>query len=156
VTKINSDGEIQVALGVAGISGVARDSNCFHGAISRSYEGIDDPLTIEGLALRDVVKISKTRQFQRVLCEVDCADLVRQWHDMKKERSLISPILDDISLLSSSFESFSIVSSRCEANQAAHLWAKFACTQMESVYWIVEPPDFLVHSLAVDCSLDEV
>jgi hypothetical protein len=51
---------------------------------------------------------------------------------------------------------FSIVFSKRESNQATHSCAKFASTQVESISWIAEPPDFLVHSLAVDCSLDEV
>jgi hypothetical protein len=46
---------------------------------------------------------------------------------------MISPILDEISLLSSGFESFSIVFSRRGTNQAARSCAKFACTLVESI-----------------------
>jgi hypothetical protein len=63
VVKLNSDGAIQSTLGVAGNGVVARDSVGFCCAMCKNYEGVDDPLTIEALALRDAVGFAKSRQY---------------------------------------------------------------------------------------------
>jgi hypothetical protein len=76
VVKLNSDGAIQATPTGSGV--VARDSVGFCGAMCTNYEGVDDPLTIEALPLHDVV-FAKSRQYQEIVCEVDCSNLVRHW-----------------------------------------------------------------------------
>jgi hypothetical protein len=97
VVKLNSDGAIQATPTGSGV--VARDSVGFCGAMCKNYEGVDDPLTIEALPLRDAVVFAKSRQYQQIVCEVDCSNLVRHWHGGKGNRSVSSPILPEISLL---------------------------------------------------------
>jgi hypothetical protein len=90
--KINSDGALSAEEGVAGDGGVARDNAQFLGAWCKIYPGLADPLTIEALALRDVVAFTMARNFNRVVFEVDCVELVRLWKEGRRDRSVISPI----------------------------------------------------------------
>jgi hypothetical protein len=149
-TKINSDGGIQVDLNLAASRVVARDATGFCGAMCKTYTGISDPITIEALALRDAFMYAKGRGFTHVICEVDCAELVKCWQKGEVDRSVIRPILEEIRDISLSFISCNVVSVRREANQVAHCCAKFV--QEESFTWNVEPPVFLVHSLSADCN----
>jgi hypothetical protein len=153
VVKLNSDGAIQAALGVAGSGVVARDSVGSCGAMCKNYEGVDDPLTIEALALR---VFAKSRQYQQIVCEVDCSNLVRHWLGRKGNHSVIGPILAEINSLSSFFNSFSVVFSRRETNQAAHNCVRHACTQVVSNSWLDEPPDFLAYNIEADCNFDVI
>jgi hypothetical protein len=111
-----------------------------------------DPLTIEALALRDAVTFAVSKDFHRVVFEVDCAELVRLWKEGRRDRSVISPILDEIRELVLSFEGFSISLVRRNANNVAHSCAKFACNNVASQAWQGASPQFLVHSLRADCN----
>ena len=148
--KINSDGALSVEERAAGGGGVARDNSNFLGAWCKVYPRLSNPLTIEALTLRDAVFFAVERQYSRVLFEVDCAELVRVWSEGRRDRSVISPILDDIRELGQSFQSFSIQFVRREANQSAHNCAKFACNNVTSQVWLGASPQFLVHSLQAD------
>ena len=64
------------------------------------------------------------RGFNLVMFETDCAVLVQLWTSRASDRSVIRPILDEISELGVALSSFSIVFARREANQAAHCCAK--------------------------------
>jgi hypothetical protein len=63
---------------------------------SIEYTGISNPLVIETLALRDAVSYVVDCNFDRVLFEVDCAELVGLWQIRLEERLVIRPILDDL------------------------------------------------------------
>jgi hypothetical protein len=69
---------------------------------------MSDPLTIEALALRDAVVFASEKNYPRVFFEVDCSELVRIWGAGQRDRSVISPILDDIRELSVYFQFFSL------------------------------------------------
>jgi hypothetical protein len=73
-------------------------------------------------------------------------ELVRYWHSREADRSVIKPILDEISELSLSFSFFNVVFARREANQTAHSCAKYTILHAESFLWDAEPPAFLVQS----------
>ena len=72
---------------------------------------------------------------------------------MAYDRSVIKPMLDEISELVSSLLPFSIVFARHEANHAVHCCAKYASVHMESFFWDVEPPAFLEHNIGGDCNI---
>jgi hypothetical protein len=63
------------------------------------YEDTIDPLINEALALRDGCVFAVDRGFTRLIFEVDSAKLVKLWHYRLTDRSMIRPILDDISEL---------------------------------------------------------
>jgi hypothetical protein len=74
------------------------------------------------------VLFEEERHYPHVVFEVDCFELVRIWKMGKDDRSVISPILDDIWEISLSFVSFSISLERRTTNNVAHICAKNACT----------------------------
>ena len=47
--------------------------------------------------------------FSKVIFEVDCLELMNMWNNPLGERSVIKPILDEISELSVVFISFSVI-----------------------------------------------
>ena len=106
------------------------------------YRGISDPLVIEALALRDAVRVAAERAYGQVVFEVDCEVLVCHWNDRVNDRSVLKPILDETSALSSSLVSFSVVFARREANQVAHHCAQYAYVQEVSSTWL---PGMLSH-----------
>ena len=150
--KINSDGALrnEDSIGASGV--VARDANSFRGAACKVYEGISEPLIIDALALRDVVASAVQQGFPQVVFEVDCAVLLQHWNDRVCDRSVIKPVLDEISELYNSLFLCSFVFACREANQAAHCCAKFASLQRVSCAWNADPPAFLADSLSVDCN----
>jgi hypothetical protein len=77
-----------------------------------------------------------------VCFEVDCATLVSHWNNRANDRSVIRPILEEISELGGSFSSFSVGFARREANQTAHCCPKSACIQKLSNIWNAEPLRF--------------
>jgi hypothetical protein len=72
----------------------------FRGATCKTYRGISDPLTVETLVLKDAVIFARNKGVSKVVFEVDCEILVRQWHDRVNDRSMIKQVLDEISELS--------------------------------------------------------
>ena len=151
--KLNSDGAMRIEDEVAAPGTVARDDTSFRGAAAKVYKVISDPLIIEALALRDAFVYLVERNFQRVVFDVDSTLLVQHWNNRTSDRSVIKSILEEISEIGSSLSSFSVVSVRREANEAAHCCAKYASIQLALFSWDVEPPDFLDHSLQTDCNL---
>ena len=77
---------------------------------------------------------------------------MRTWQEGHKDRSIISPILDDIRELSICFDVFSIALVRRTANNSAHNCAKFACNNVVSNVWLGASPQFLEHNLLADCN----
>jgi hypothetical protein len=55
---------------------------------------------VETLVLKDAVIFARNKGVSKVVFEVDCEILVRQWHDRVNDRSMIEQVLDEISELS--------------------------------------------------------
>ena len=91
-----------------------------------------------------------------MIFEIDSEELLRLWQRRLGDRSLVRPILDEISELGLSFSSFDVVHVCREANQAAHSCAKYESIQEGSFSLDAEPPGFLVHSLKTDCNFVDV
>jgi hypothetical protein len=144
VIKLNLDGAVNEWDRVTGSGGIARDAaGMFRGAWCKAYPGVMDPLTSEALALRDAVIFARSQNFSRVLFETDCSELVRLWEARKCTRPLIAPLLNEVSVLSLEFHTFTISFARCSANNLAHECACFACTHNVSEEWTETSPVFL-------------
>jgi hypothetical protein len=151
--KINIDGAINGQDIVAGSGGVARDSSRrFRGAWCKAYPGIVDPLISEALALRDAVLFARARSFSHISVETDCSELVRLWENKRTDRSVIAPILEEVSILSLDLQVFSISFAGRSANKSAHECARYACLHNMSEEWSGASPVFLQNSLQADCN----
>jgi hypothetical protein len=64
--KINTNGGLSLDARPGGASGVARSHSAYLGSWSKLYEGINDPLVAEALALRGGVIFSMLRGFSKV------------------------------------------------------------------------------------------
>jgi ribonuclease HI len=153
VVKINVDGAFNSQENVAGSGGVAREgAGIFRGAWCKAYPGIVDPLVAETLALRDAVVFAQTRNFSRIVVETDCSELVRLWESRTRNRPMITPLLEEVSMLSFGFQIFSISFARRSANNSAHACARYACLNNVDENWIEASPVFLQNSLYADCN----
>jgi hypothetical protein len=153
VIKINMDGAVNAQEAVGGSGGVARDVvGLFMGAWCKAYPGIVDPLTTEALAFRDAVLFARAHNFSQVMFETDCSELVRHWEARRRNRPLIAPLLDEISVLSLDFQVFSLSFARRLANKSAHECARFVCLHNLSEEWTEASPVFLQNSLRAVCN----
>jgi hypothetical protein len=128
----------------------------FRGAWCKPYSGIVDPLTAEALALRDGVLFAQARNFRQVVFETDCSELVRLWDTRRMKKPVISPILEEVSILSLGFESFSISFARRSSNNSAHSCARYACMNNMGEEWVDISPVFLQNNLRADCNVCEL
>ena len=131
---------------------MARDGTGFMSAWCRSYQDINDPLTIEALAFRDAVLFADQNGYRSITCESDCEELVRLWQGRKAQRSVIAPILSEVEDLVPSFQFFDFVFARRTANRVAHECARYACEHATDADWFDVCPDFLSDSLQADCT----
>jgi ribonuclease HI len=154
VVKLNSDGAIRQGEGIAATGGVARDRDGFRSAWCRVYHGIKDPLIIEALAMRDALVEALKQNFDKVVAETDCSELVQLWVERSNSRAVISPIISEIGELCANFTSFELVQVRRTANSVAHECARFACAHGVPADWMDESPSFLSYSLLADCNSD--
>ena len=75
--KINTDGALDCRAGTAGAGMVARNHlGMVLAGCCRRYGMIQDPLTIELLACRDALELTKQRGVNRLILETDCQTIV--------------------------------------------------------------------------------
>ena len=150
--KINTDGAIDVDRGNGGAGGIVRSPSTFMGAWSKPLPGVTEPLIAETLAAREAVIFAKLRGFSHVVLETDCLEMVDLWKSRRNSRLVVAPILEEIGELASSFISFVIQYVYRNANQPAHLCARYACPLQVTDSWLSVVPSFLVTSVMADDS----
>jgi hypothetical protein len=70
----------------------------------------------------------------------------------RTDRSVIAPILEEVSILSLDLQAISISFTRRSANKSAHECARYACLHNISDEWSGASPVFLQNSLRADCN----
>jgi hypothetical protein len=75
--------------------------------------------------------------FGHISVEIDCSELVGLWENKRSNRSLIAPLLEEVSALSLEFQPFSI---------------SFACRSANNEEWTGASPFFLQNKLRADCN----
>jgi ribonuclease HI len=95
--KINTDAAFSDDSKQGAISCVIRDhEGAFQAARSIWYDRCFDACYMEA-ACRDGLKLALQRGFQRVVVETDCLQVVQLWNKVETQRSIIDPILCEIS-----------------------------------------------------------
>ena len=150
--KINTDADVHLDDGNAGLGGVARFSSGFKGAWCKPVPGVTDPLIAEALALKEGAIFATLRGYMHVIMETDCLEAVNLWNSRYTDCSVIAPILLEIGELAPSFMSFSIQHVIRTANGPAHLCAKRGLTLTVTESDLDSTPSFLISSLLADCS----
>jgi hypothetical protein len=74
------------------------------------------------------------------------------WENKRTDRSVIAPILEEVSILSLDLQVFIISFAGRSANKSAHECARFACLHNMSEEWSGASPVFLQNSLRADCN----
>jgi ribonuclease HI len=150
--KCNTDGAFDARKG-EGASGVAlrTASGVFAGGRARWYPHGRDALTMEALACRDGVLLAKGRGVEKLILETDSQVFLKLWKEDINLRSEIAPIISEIRLISSCFNSFLVVSVNRSCNQVAHTLAKQVSSESRMGEW-QQAPTYIAHLLAEDCN----
>ena len=88
VVKMNVDGAVDTASAKGGTGVVFR--NIDGGLlVSRctSYQGVVDPITLEILACRDAILLAREKNYQHVIVETYCLNVVQLWKGRLKGKS---------------------------------------------------------------------
>jgi hypothetical protein len=72
----------------------------FPEAHGKAYSGIIDPLIVAALSLHDVVLFSQDRNFRWIVIESDCSELARLWDTRRRNRPVITHLLEEVNMLS--------------------------------------------------------
>lgn len=149
---MNTDGSLDLVSRRAGSGFVIRGSQGqFVAAGCTLHRGINDPFMSELLACRDGLEEAAHRGLQNVVLQTDCSNLVDLWHDPRRLRLDGIHILDDLKMISQSFQVFKLLYIGREANSAAHVCAREALS-IDSPRCFDIIPGFLSDTLRSDCN----
>jgi hypothetical protein len=88
--KLNCDGALDIAAGVAGVGIIVRDHpGAFVAAECRKYEHIVDPGTTEILACHDAILFAKAKGWSHVVLETDCQSIVTAWREGRGAQAVL-------------------------------------------------------------------
>ncbi|XP_031122570.1 uncharacterized protein LOC116025477 [Ipomoea triloba] len=150
--KLNVDASVQRDTNHAGLGWIIRDDHgMFVAAQSVMFAGIFSPREAEALAVREALSWLKTHGWDGVVVETDAELLITSLH-----RPNLSPfglLLEDISLLLSSFHNIVFRHIRRSANSVAHLLARYAFSYSTSMAWFDSGPSFISVAVAQDMNI---
>ena len=88
-----------------------------------------------------------------MIVETDAQSLVKLWNSPDIDRSEIVTTMKEIQELCRSFEEFRLKFIQREANELAHLCAKFCNSSRRRCLWINYVPAFLTACVMKECTL---
>ena len=109
-------------------------------------------LMAEAYAIRDGVRLACDLGYREVALESDSLQVVKMLESSHHNRSEISAILHEITVLSGHLENFKLIYVPREANELAHLCAKQATSSRRRCLWINYIPAFLIDCIRRDCN----
>ncbi|GMJ09472.1 hypothetical protein HRI_004616400 [Hibiscus trionum] len=104
------------------------------------HHHVADPFIAEAHASLQTVLFMRDLGFRRVIVEGDSLTVMKKVNGTAHDRSIISPIVQEIKELSKKFESIQFRFTYREANGVAHLLAKLGGDMPSPSYWIEEAP----------------
>ncbi|XP_057444370.1 uncharacterized protein LOC130736572 [Lotus japonicus] len=119
---------------------VARDSGgaVLVSAACREFHTTDVKVA-EAMAIRWAMHIALDLGFKEVTFETDNLSIVKAWSSFSSQLSYLTSIVSDCVVLSSSFNSCSLIHVRRSGNMAADFMAKFALSG-QCFVWISDAP----------------
>ncbi|KAK8673098.1 hypothetical protein V6N13_111454 [Hibiscus sabdariffa] len=139
--KLNFDASFDSAL-KASVSGIiARDSyGLILAACYSHHSGVADAFIAEAFACEKAVSLAIDLGFRSVQVEGDSLTIIKKLQSASVDKSVISPIINDIRVLMGSFEEITFSFVNRAGNAAAHELARLGTHQTESRFWIEEAP----------------
>ncbi|KAK8490128.1 hypothetical protein V6N13_097283 [Hibiscus sabdariffa] len=102
------------------------------------HSGVTDAFIAEAFACEKAVSLAIDLGFRSVQIEGDSLSVIKKLQSVAADKSIISPIIDDIRVLVGSFEEITISFVNQAGNAAAHELAKLGIHQSEPMIWIEE------------------
>lgn len=149
--KLNVDGALFADLERAGVGFILRDAR--GKAILRASlceEHVDNPITIEALAILRGLQHSLTQGFTHILVESDCQLVVNEMLNAENSSSEMGNIYLDVKDLMSRFRDFSLHFASRLCNIAAHRLARNSWHVNQAVLWHGDMLDFLTQTVWFD------
>jgi hypothetical protein len=100
VVKLNVDGVINSQENVAEVVVLRGWCRGFSEAHGKAYSGIIDLLIAAALSLHDAVVFAQDRNFRWIVIESDCSELARLWDTRRRNRPVITHLLEEFNMLS--------------------------------------------------------
>jgi hypothetical protein len=149
--KCNVDAAFHAETGCAASGVVLRGNNgVFVGAQATAYPHCMDVLMAEAYACRDGMVLAEKFGAARLCLETDCQQLVALWGGRNTCRSVIAPVIMEISELSVCFHDFSLIYVSRTCNKVAHELAK-QVSGSETVVWH-QTPSCIHRLLEAECN----
>ncbi|KAK8483503.1 hypothetical protein V6N13_035159 [Hibiscus sabdariffa] len=141
IVKINFDASFSSAL-KSSISGILTRNSCglIMAACYSHHSGVADAFIAEAFACEKAVSLAIDLGFQSVQIEGDSLSIIKKLQSATLDKSVISPIINDICVLMGSFEEITFSFVNRAGNAAAHELARLGAHQSEPRIWIVEAP----------------
>jgi ribonuclease HI len=139
--KINVDAGVHRHGGAGAAAAVARsDTGEFLGASATKFDGLDDPETLEALAVREGMHLAKDLNLPRLKVASDCLGVVKSLRE--HNLGVYSHIISDISMCASEFSETSFVHESRTFNKEANDLARFVVSlPLGRHVWFVNPPE---------------
>lgn len=151
--KVNSDAGFDKLTSTGSSGVVIRDhSGVVQAAAARWMERVPDALTAEALAAKEALELAMEVGCDRVILEVNCAELKVILEDSEGFKSCIAGICFDITELARSFVDFKVEWVPREANSVAHCCSSLVSSAERSMFWFDDIPDWLEGLVSIDCT----
>ncbi|XP_030970311.1 uncharacterized protein LOC115990640 [Quercus lobata] len=141
--KVNFDGATFSSKALAGLGAIIRnDQGLVMAAYTQSIPLPTSVETVEVLAARSAICLAKDLNFSKVIFEGDSEIIIKAINKGDLLSSSFGHILNDINLLSKSFQRVSFCHTRRLGNRVAHGLARMACNFSDYQVWMEDvPPD---------------
>ena len=107
------------------------------------YQGVVDPLTVEILACRDATLLAREKNYQNVIVETDCLNVVQLWEGRLRGKSKGFHIFQEMQEELPFFQGFQLRYASRLVNSVAHTCAKEALAIENVATYSNVIPDFL-------------
>lgn len=148
--KCNVDAAFQEETREGATGMVLRNDRGCSGAHVIAYPHCLDALSVEAFACRDGMILAERHGINRLHVETDCQELVALRENRDGGRSVISPIIMEISELSLCFQDFLLSHASRLCNKVAHALAK-QVSGSDTVVW-QEAPLCALSLMQADCN----
>ena len=148
--KVNFDGATFSSKGLAGLGAIIRnDQVLVMAAYTHSIPLPTSVETVEVLAARSAICLAKDLNFSKVIFEGDSEIIIKTINKGELMSSSFGHILNDINLLSKSFQQVSFCHTRRQGNRVAHGLARMACNFSDYQVWMMFLRTYLLYIVLI-------
>ena len=139
--KINFDGAVFSKDKFSGVGAVIRDENgLVLGSCSKHLPQAYSAVEVEALAAATALALAEDLGMQRVILEGDSLVIIKALREEEQFFSPVGLLLEDVRMLSLSFQQLLYSHTKREGNSVAHNLARYANSIPEFLVWMEDVP----------------